>query len=165
MDQATKQATSRQSFHATNSNIGERIQNPQMMTATNSFNVTKSSFMNTKYTSNTRMENMNTTPMGSTFVESRAPGTSSLSKTFARRQPVAALASNYNTLNPLAANGPAILLTDSSRKETVDQARREYNKNKSLPKTHLCPKNEHTDRRIKEPSYSRLMNETFSKNK
>ena len=31
-------------------------------------------------------------------------------------------------------------------------------KNRTFPKTHLCPKNHLTDKRVKEPEFSRIMN-------
>ena len=103
--------------------------------------------------------------MGSDFRDTLAPGSSSMSKYFPKKDRHAPLASNYNTLTPYSGGGPNILLTDNNRKQVAEQSRREYIVNKTKHVTELCPKDLITDARIKEPSYSRLMNETYSKNK
>jgi hypothetical protein len=93
------------------------------MSTASQFNVTGSDFRNnlkpTKINATARIEHMNITPMGSTFVESLAPGSSSMSKYFTNKKDrhiAAPLSPKYNTVNPLSGGGPAILLTDSNRR-------------------------------------------------
>ena len=70
----------------------------------NTLNVTKSDFKNglstTKYNSRFTSGGI-VTPMGSTFVETLAPGSSSMSKYFPKKDRHAPLAANYNTVSPL----------------------------------------------------------------